>query len=274
MSRPTLVKHRVGSTLVNVPPSSDLERWQPNWMSDLLRRVLPLTHGVFVDVGVNRMQTFFDLRSVEPKREYIGFEPNPVCLQYAWEVVRQNPNFPSTIIPCALSDMSGVLDLWIHRGADFDSCATTVRDLRPERDLERVVCASATADQILGGLKIGQVGLLKVDVEGGELSVMRGATQLLSTVRPIIVCEVLRRDSKADPLRYRQTIDELFELLSGVQYDVLSIRRSADDSMVMGVHHITSFPDEVWTEQNKNECDYFFCPSERSKALCKLWPGA
>jgi hypothetical protein len=33
--------------------------------------------------------------------------------------------------------------------------------------------------------------MMKIDVEGGELEAFRGASGMLSTIRPILICEVL-----------------------------------------------------------------------------------
>jgi len=267
LSKGLIVRHLVGPNHLLVPASIDLEPWKPGWMSDLLTRVLPHLQGTFIDVGVNRLQTFFDLRSVDLNRSYVGFEPNPACSSYAWEVFRLNTSLDSLIVSCALAAESGVLDLWVTRGSEFDSCATTIRELRPGRAVERIAAPAATADQVLSGLKIDEISLLKIDVEGGELSVLRGAISVLSGMRPIVLCEVLLRDKKADPELYLETISALSELLEKVNYRAYQILKDERSSQVLSIHRITQFPNNVWNESNSEECDYFFCPAERAAFL-------
>ncbi len=45
------------------------------WMIDVLKIVIPLSKGSFIDVGVNIGQTLLKLRSVSDEIEYTGFEP-------------------------------------------------------------------------------------------------------------------------------------------------------------------------------------------------------
>ena len=71
-----LVRHTVGMNDFLIPAAIDIERWKPSWMSALLAKLLPRCPGAFLDVGVNRLQTFFDLRSLDTDRAYVGFEPN------------------------------------------------------------------------------------------------------------------------------------------------------------------------------------------------------
>jgi hypothetical protein len=52
-------------------------------------------------------------------------------------------------------------------------------------------------DDILSGAHIERVDFIKLDVEGGELGVLKGAEQLLQRVpRPVILCEVLEQRTR------------------------------------------------------------------------------
>jgi hypothetical protein len=48
---------------------------------------------------------------------------------------------------------------------------------------------------------ISRVDIIKIDVEGGELDVVRGSKRLLNESRPTIICEVL--DAAAEPWGHR-----------------------------------------------------------------------
>ena len=49
-------------------------------MIDILKIVLPIENKKFIDVGVNIGQTLLKLKSVSSEIDYIGFEPNPICV--------------------------------------------------------------------------------------------------------------------------------------------------------------------------------------------------
>jgi FkbM family methyltransferase len=73
------------------------------------------------------------------------------------------------------------------------------------------------------------VTLLKVDVEGAELAVLEGATELIACARPLIVCEV----SQSPLDRYGSSVDELDAWLAGADYKLELIdgpRNSAETS--------------------------------------------
>lgn len=49
---------------------------------------------------------------------------------------------------------------------------------------------------------LGKVSFIKLDLEGGELSALRGATRMISQDRPVVFCEVLDLSSGAPMLRH------------------------------------------------------------------------
>jgi FkbM family methyltransferase len=59
---------------------------------------------------------------------------------------------------------------------------TTVRKIRVE---------TATLDDYCSENGIRQVDLIKIDVEGGEMEVFKGALRVLAESRPLLICEVL-----------------------------------------------------------------------------------
>jgi FkbM family methyltransferase len=66
--------------------------------------------------------------------------------------------------------------------------------LRPPASPDRVLETSvetASLDEYLARLALDRVDLVKLDVEGGELEVLQGASSVLAKFRPIFICEVL-----------------------------------------------------------------------------------
>ncbi len=67
------------------------------WMVEVLKRLLPLKPGTFIDVGANIGQTLLKLRAVSQSTPYLGFEPNPACAAYMQELILAN-NFEQTLM--------------------------------------------------------------------------------------------------------------------------------------------------------------------------------
>jgi hypothetical protein len=96
--------------------------------------------------------------------------------------------------------------------------------------------------------------LVKIDVEGGELAVLKGMSDM-----PWILCEVLRRDINADPEQFSTRMRETLAFLTDRQMSVWRIDKSAE--RIEGFERIWAFPDEVYSPATREMNDYLFLPS-------------
>ncbi len=183
---------RAGSASVRVPVraglgTTNLDLSEP-WMFELLRRLLGAQMGTFVDVGVNMGQTLLKVLLLDPTRRYVGFEPNPLCVYYANLIIQANGAKWATLLPCGLSDHGGLVTLFAIDS--FDSSASIVEGFR---DPAFYHVAShvmvAAGDEALAAVGDEPIGIVKIDVEGGELEVLRGLQGTLARHRPLVVCE-------------------------------------------------------------------------------------
>lgn len=67
--------------------------------------------------------------------------------------------------------------------------------------------------------EIGNVRFIKVDAEGGELMILRGATQIISEHRPIISFEL----GNASLINYPYAAEDYFDFFRGQNYEIYSI---------------------------------------------------
>lgn len=86
-------------------------------------------------------------------------------------------------------------------------------DLATRFRTQRELAALFALDEIMAHIDCPPVSLIKIDVEGGELDVLRGATETLSKHRPAIVCEIDNREG-----RFGIGKEELSEFLKGLGY--------------------------------------------------------
>ena len=71
---------------------------------------------------------------------------------------------------------------------------TTMNSLRPpaiDHPLQPLAVDKVSLDEYMAQHDIPVVDLMKIDVEGGELQAFQGARNMLSRVRPLLICEVL-----------------------------------------------------------------------------------
>jgi len=156
----------------------------------LLDRLAP--GDAAVDVGANKgAYLYWMRRAVGPGGSVIAFEPQPGLARYLEDMRARMAWDNVSIRDCALSDSSGrrVLHVpgWENSpGASLEALEPAGVAGNAERDREVAV---DTLDRQLEDAERPRIALVKVDVEGHELAVFRGAERILSSSRPALLFE-------------------------------------------------------------------------------------
>ena len=103
------------------------------------------------------------------------------------------------------------------------SVAASLRDLHPDETSREVRCRLETADVFLAREGIDRVDLVKCDIEGAELMMLKGATRLLTVDKPIFFMELLRKWSRA----FGYQPDDVLKLMAGHGYGCWAIGHGA-----------------------------------------------
>lgn len=147
----------------------------------ILRRVLaPDANGV--DVGAHVGGFLAELVQIAPKGRHVAVEPIPTL------AANLRAAFPQTTVHAvALSDSPGSATFqWVHSNPAFRGLVRR-DDLRPAERIEPIeVRLERLDDLIAAGVP---VALVKIDVEGGEVNVLRGASRVLRENRPWVLIE-------------------------------------------------------------------------------------
>jgi FkbM family methyltransferase len=186
---PVEVAGRKFRTPVIYGSNSDLS--EP-WMIELQKGLMSRKKGVFLDVGMNLGQTLLVVKAIEPARPYVGFEPNPQCFAYCEQLVQLNRLTNVTLVPVGLSSSNHIACLQLYSRSGTDSTASVVEDFRPTQPVTSIksVALFSFAD-VSKALSIGEIGIIKIDVEGAEWDVLQSMELALGTARPWIVIEIL-----------------------------------------------------------------------------------
>jgi FkbM family methyltransferase len=159
-----------------------------------------LTAGQIVfDIGANiGYYTLVASRQVGASGRVLAFEPFPRNISYLYRHVVLNAAGNVTVVPMACSDRTALM-----RFAAGANCATgrlvDAAAASPNSSVEYV--ASVTVDEIVR--ESGLVpDVLKIDVEGAEVQVLRGAHQTLSAKRPTILLSVHSEDLRSGCTAY------------------------------------------------------------------------
>lgn len=136
--------------------------------------------SVVFDVGANMGEWTRAVLPLRPRAVYM-FEPQPSCIE---KYLRPMESAQCTVVDRALGDREGEIDFYSpHDDAGnasmYDRRDTFCATQRFERSTVRVT----TLDAFAGSRKITGIDFLKVDVEGHELSVLRGAQEYMRAGR-------------------------------------------------------------------------------------------
>ena len=263
-----------GRRLTVTPVVSDssmraLLDWRPDWKTQAVGAILASRPGVLVDVGANVGQTLLDFLSAPKGSTYVGFEPNLTCCQHLAQLISANRLENCQVIPSALGERSGISTLY-RFGGDTDPGASTLRELRPALPAQPSTISMFRFDDLSDALPSDEISLIKIDVEGGELQVLRGMEATLRRRRGWILCEVLHRDRHADADDYQRRCSELMRFLEDLGYSVLRIIIGTSGSSVDGLEAVSSFPQVVYEEESVRACEYLFVPSAEAADARKL----
>ena len=173
------------------------------------------------DIGANfGLHTLLAGRLVGPRGEVHAFEPLPSNLQKLRRHVELNGlQHVIRVIPTAVSN-SQRSTISFFSGADE---AGVTASLRPRQGNEKEQEVANTRLDAYYKIFNSRVRLIKIDVEGAELEVLRGARRLLIEQRPLLIIEV---HAFAFP-EFATTEGEFNDFLKSLGYEEQVLRQTA-----------------------------------------------
>ena len=136
---------------------------------------------VSIDVGANKGVYSYAL--LAHSKSVHAFEPNPKLFR----VLSSWASGKVVLHPEALSNVSASTDLLVPRSASgFSNQGASLSAIKVSGDHRKVAVRAVRFDD----LGIGDVGFMKIDVEGFEREVLEGASETLRRDRPNLLIEM------------------------------------------------------------------------------------
>lgn len=234
------------------------------WMGGLLDAVLVLRPtGAVLDIGVNVGQTLIKLRRLQSPHPYIGFEPNPVCVNYLNALLRENHFDDAQIVPVGIFDEPALLELMSPDAGDVAAGnASIMRGLhrRGRKSAAGQWVSLLPFDLAASALGLGEVALVKIDVEGAEVFVLRSLESLVTRARPPLVLEILPQHT---PELTREKNAALMDIIRRWDYRLFRVCKDASDQRVVGTASI----DDIGLNTDPQGWDYLVVPVEMATAV-------
>lgn len=143
---------------------------------------------VFIDIGANRGYYSLVALSSSKSIHVHSFEVNQKTVSKLESHLSQFENRCIEIHDFALGKFNGTAIL--HSYEDFGSGADTLFPLEKYGKTRSVEVPIRTLDSIFDNVDPVRTYVMKIDVEGGELDIIRGGTCFIAQANPIILMEI------------------------------------------------------------------------------------
>jgi len=160
----------------------------------------------FVDIGTNiGMISLLGARLVSEEGRVDSFEPNPEALQVLKKNIDLNSIEHIVVHPVGLADKNGRMTLRLSSRHSGTATLGPVPDSETVKSFEVEV---RVADDILLA-ESARIRLIKIDVEGFELNVIRGLKKTLERDRPFLVTEFVAEQFEDSEGSFGELLDLL-----------------------------------------------------------------
>ncbi len=204
------------SRLIRVLPDRlifTLIAWQHRWYEAELGHLRDLVPPGTLAVDVGAWWGPWTYWLARRASRVVAFEPVPDLAAFLASVAPANV----AVLNAALSDSTGEATIWMPAGGRGSE---GVSSLEAPADGTSTTTISVSTTR-LDDVELDRVGFMKIDVEGHELSVLRGAVETIRRDRPTIVAEVEQRFHQG------RSVAAVFNLLSSLGYDGRFLHRGA-----------------------------------------------
>jgi len=228
--------------------NSSFEPAELNFVSRFVRPGMTV-----LDVGAHHgLYSLLMAKRIGKTGKLVSFEPSSRERRRLLRHLQINGFSDVRVESCALGDETGEAELFLLDGIHDWGNSLKPPSLGQSSRTERVQVRRL--DDVLPELAITHVDFIKLDVEGAELSFLKGASETLSrTPRPAILAEV--QDVRTRPWGY--SAREIIRWLVQMKYEWFEL--SASGSLVSGL-----------VEQQSYDSNLVALPSERIEEFQRL----
>jgi len=223
-----------GRRMYLIPWARGGRTWEAPVADGIARELRRAARPVFVDVGANIGLMTLNVLSAQPSTRVFAFEP--AAHQYgllARTIAANRLEDRVTVYPVALGDQVGTKPFALHdtRYNALDGFVDTGR-----APLKTVVTVDEeTLDHWWQAAGCPPISVIKIDTEGAELWILRGAVDVLARARPVIFLEIQPANLRgyahgaADVVHWLHAHGYRLDRLDGTPVEVTSLERLLRD---------------------------------------------
>jgi FkbM family methyltransferase len=220
-----------------------LPEWaRPSNAEDALMATILLEGGVAYDVGAwEGITTLALARRVGASGQVVAFEPNPAAARRLYHNLRLNPEQEPRIrlLETAVSDSQGNVLFASRKNATGRAHFVRPEEAGHPSGRDQIISVAAdTIDHLLETAELPPPTFMKIDVEGAETAVLRGAQGTIALHRPVLLLEL----HGSTPSEKHRNRSDILAALSALDYDGVHVETNKPLHSSPATGHLHCWP--------------------------------
>jgi FkbM family methyltransferase len=197
------------------------EREELEYLISIYDRMAAIT---FVDLGSYNGLFSIAFGSKFSNANIYAVEPNPVNYRRLEKNIELNKIGNIKSVNIGISDRKDCVDFYLQADEKITTVSSFTRKFTERHtigEIETVKVETVTLDNLYKELNL-KPDLIKIDVEGHELSVLNGGKEMIRKCKPTILCEIFTRKFQSEN-EYQQSANvawQIDQLLKSLGYDL------------------------------------------------------
>ncbi|MES2761539.1 MAG: FkbM family methyltransferase [Bacteroidota bacterium] len=212
--------------------------------------ILKNSHNTFLDVGANiGLMSLHAAHSLNGKGKVVAFEP----VQFFFDKLNANINLNKFqnihTIKKGVGSIATKVPIYLDGG-----CPSVISTFRDEKGATELIDIEPL-DEIVKNENIVNIDFIKIDVEGFEFDVLKGARKTIANHKPVLCIEYIKKIS-----------DESFNVKVLTEY-LTELNPEYRFFQFIDTSRVEGKLKEVTSENDFNDEDNVFCVSKKHMAL-------
>ncbi len=257
----TSFRIKINGTLFRIPVLNKTG-WEnlfltEGWFSGLMIYLDATKDWTIIDIGANIGQTLLKVKSIYKEIEYLGFEPNPVCVNYLYKLIAKNKINRVILFPVGISKKTQLLEFYYYNDSETDPSASIIPGYRPGYNVKKTnIVPVSDINEIRQIRELSKLDLIKIDVEGAEMEVMQSCEELIIKHKPYIIIEILPVYSSDNVIR-NQRQNQIETFIKRLNYKIFLIKKGTNEKLEMLEER-----DEIGIHGDILNIDYLLVPDK------------
>lgn len=185
----------------------------------IVSELIKIENPVFIDIGANIGLISLYVNSKIPAVKIYDFEPGLNQRELLNMTVKNNLIKNINVYDAALGDMVGKVTFHIHNAKD--AALDGLKDTKRRGNTKAVEVPMITLDSWWISENKIKVSIIKIDTEGAELLILRGAENCIKENKPVIFLEIEPMNLKA----YSYNESDIFGYLKNINYTLKALNK-------------------------------------------------